>query len=450
MDRHVHVETQLLDAAAALIPEVLEARSIFPVYQPIMDLSTGTVVAVEALARGPAGSPVEFPGMLFAAATRAGKLESLDQLCVTRALEVARDEGDVVPPLVFVNVEPTVLNVGPIAELQAAVRSERFRVVVELTERGLADHPSGMLSVVNLANQDGNAIALDDVGTDPLSLAFLPLVEPDAVKLDMHLLRDPHAPGTIQAATVVSGYAERSGAVVIAEGIESEKDLATAQTLGARWGQGWLFGQPGPLNAITRWPANRQARLRATRPDTRLPSGNPYRVAAMRQPSRTGDKSTVDGLTDYLLSQATRVGSPAVVLASCPDSAAGRALLQRLASVADTAAYVGVIGTALEDDTAEHRIRVMTAPSDEGSADTVLAVAGPHTTVALCIRPGSGDRVDFVLTHDPELVQTLARMLLWQLDTATPWLHPAGGPPRTSPVTSAHHRTSSPAQDHAP
>lgn len=434
-----HVEPDPLDAAAALIPRVLEEGAIFPVYQPIMDLATGTVVAVEALARGPAGSPVESPDALFAAATRAGLMAPLDKVCFTRALQVAQDEWDVVPPLFFINVEPAGLDQAPTPELLAIVRSERFRVVAELTERSLAAHPAGMLSIANLADQDGNAIALDDVGADPLSLAFLPLVEPDAVKLDMHLLRDPHAPGTIEIAAVVSGYAERSGAVVIAEGIETEKDLTTAQTLGARWGQGWLFGRPGPLKAIARWPVNHHARLRPTRPDLRLPSGTPYRVAAMRHYSRTGDQPTVDGLIDYLLSRATCAGSLVVVLAACPGPAAGRALLPRLMSVADTAAFVGVVGTALEAGAAQHRVRVVVAPVDASAdTETVLAVVGPHTTVALCIRPGSDDTVDFVLTHDPELAQTVARMLLWRLDTATPWLHPAGGLPEVSPAAAAH------------
>jgi EAL domain-containing protein (putative c-di-GMP-specific phosphodiesterase class I) len=434
-----HVEAEPPDAAAALIPRVLEERAIFPVYQPIMDLATETVVAVEALTRGPAGSPVEFPDALFAAAARAGLMAPLDKVCFARALQVARDGWDVVPPLVFINVEPAALDLAPTPELLALVRPERFRVVAELTERALAAHPAGVLSIATLANQDGNAIALDDVGADPVSLAFLPLVEPDAVKLDMHLLRDPHAPGAIETAAVVSGYAERSGAVVIAEGVETEADLTTARALGAQWGQGWLFGRPGPLRAIARWPVNRHARLRPTRPDLRLPSGPPYRVAAMRHHSRTGNQPMVDGLTDYLLSRATGAGSPVVVLAACPDPAVGRALLSRLASVADTAAFVGVVGPALEAGTVQHRVRVAAAPVESsGAADTVLAVVGSHTTVALCTRPGSGGTVEFVLTQDPELVQTVARMLLWRLDTAPSWLHPAGGPPRASRTTAAH------------
>src|SRR5262245_58925633 len=112
--------TDHLDAAAALIPQVLRERAIFPLYQPITDLATRTVVGVEALARGPAGSPVEYPDALFAAATRAGLMPVLDKLCFTRALEEARDAREV-PPLVFINAEPAGLHQPPTPDLLAVV-----------------------------------------------------------------------------------------------------------------------------------------------------------------------------------------------------------------------------------------------------------------------------------------------------------------------------------------
>jgi hypothetical protein len=189
------------------------------------------------------------------------------------------------------------------------------------------------------------------------------------------------------------------------------------------------------LEAIARWPLNRHARLRPTRPDLRLPSGTPYRAATTRHYSRTGNRSTVDGLTDYLLSQATCAGSPAVVLAACPDPAVGRALLPRLGSVADRAAYVGVVGTALQAGASQYRLRAVPPIDGSTDTDTILAVVGPQTTVALCIRPGLGDTMDFVLTHDPDLVRTIARMLLWRLDSADSWLDPAGGLPQAIPVS---------------
>ncbi|MEV4348552.1 EAL domain-containing protein [Actinoplanes sp. NPDC049596] len=79
----------------------------------------------------------------------------------------------------------------------------------------------------------GNGVASDDVGADPASLAFLPLIEPDVVKLDMHLVRDPYSAHTQATADAVAVYAERSGAIVLAEGMEEPEDAVNAAALGA-------------------------------------------------------------------------------------------------------------------------------------------------------------------------------------------------------------------------
>jgi hypothetical protein len=176
--------------------------------------------------------------------------------------------------------------------------------------------------------------------------------------------------------------------VVLAEGIETEDDLATAQALGARWGQGWLFGRPGPLSALAGWPVHPYARLRPPRPDLHMPPGTPFSLAAVRHYSRAGDQRMVEALTRHLLSLAASSGPHTVVLSAYPDGAVGPAL-----PGAD-----------------RHPVRLAAAPADW--TETVLAVVSPQATAALCVRPGSGDGVDFVLTHDPDLVHAVARILL--------------------------------------
>jgi EAL domain-containing protein (putative c-di-GMP-specific phosphodiesterase class I) len=81
-------------------------------------------------------------------------------------------------------------------------------------------------------------VALDDVGADPLSLAFMPLLRPDAVKLDLRLVQQRPGPAVVEIMSAVNKYAEHSGALVLAEGIESEQHLTMARALGARLGQG--------------------------------------------------------------------------------------------------------------------------------------------------------------------------------------------------------------------
>jgi len=70
---------------AGELDALLAARNVCPVFQPIVDLGTGEPVAFEALARGPAGSPLAMPDLLFAAARGAGRVHELDRLCQLRS-----------------------------------------------------------------------------------------------------------------------------------------------------------------------------------------------------------------------------------------------------------------------------------------------------------------------------------------------------------------------------
>jgi EAL domain-containing protein (putative c-di-GMP-specific phosphodiesterase class I) len=65
----------------------------------------------------------------------------------------------------------------------------RLRVVVEVTERAVAGDPARLLATVAQAREAGWGVALDDVGAAPASLAVLPFVRPDVIKLDMRLLQ---------------------------------------------------------------------------------------------------------------------------------------------------------------------------------------------------------------------------------------------------------------------
>src|SRR5829696_6474914 len=104
-------------ALAAELREILEAGLVRSVYQPIVDLDTREVVAYEALARGPVGSALERPDLLFDAARACGLLEELEWVCRAAALRGALDAG--LRKTLFVNVEPSLLDVDMPASLVA-------------------------------------------------------------------------------------------------------------------------------------------------------------------------------------------------------------------------------------------------------------------------------------------------------------------------------------------
>ncbi|GAA3383565.1 EAL domain-containing protein [Cryptosporangium minutisporangium] len=314
-----HAPLPVSAPADVTIRAVIDGRLVQPVFQPIVDLATRRVVGMEALARGPAGTTLEMPDRLFAAARAAGVVGELDLLCSERALECAL-AAPVTPPLVFVNAEPGVMD-QPLSPrlLELLLDGLPFREVLEFTERALPAVPGSLLHIAGLVQQWGHSLALDDVGVDPMSLAFLPVLEPEVIKLDMSLVRNPHSEHTRSVCAVVQSEARRTGAVVIAEGIETDDDLVAARELGAHWGQGWLFGRPGTIEQhSSRFDPLAASVLRAPRPGFYESAGGPFEIAAEHG---TVAAATADAVTAALSRLRALVADDTtiVVLASAPD-----------------------------------------------------------------------------------------------------------------------------------
>lgn len=275
-----------------VLDELLAQRRIACVYQPIVDLRSRSVVAYEALARGPAGSSLERPDALFRAAHDAGRLVDLDWACREAAVRGAVEAGLPAGSTLFVNVEAATLGHPPPRRMAGLVReaSERFQIVVEITERALTDRPAELLGAVQQARSLGLAVAVDDVGADPRSLAVMPLLSPDVIKLDLRLVQRRPDAEIASVVNAVVAQIERTGGTVVAEGIETEEHLEAALSIGATVGQGWLFGRPGPLPAPD--PDALTAGIPLTAGPARQPTRNPLDIGApnrslLRKPQAT-------------------------------------------------------------------------------------------------------------------------------------------------------------------
>ena len=187
------------------------------------------------------------------------------------------------------NVEPSVLTgerpewLATLSELAAG----RFAVFAEFTERSLADRPAELLASVERMRRLGIGIALDDVGADPRSLALMPFLAPDVIKLDLRLVQENPSLQVAEIVHAVSAEAERTGALVLAEGIETELHRETALALGARYGQGWLFGRPAPLG-VPGEPVERS--IRVSRRERAARQTSPFEVVSANRPTRRGSK----------------------------------------------------------------------------------------------------------------------------------------------------------------
>lgn len=212
-------------------------------YQPIVDLRTGAVEGVEALARFTA-TPLRPPEDWFNEAEQAGQriaLELATAACALRGLTQLRPEL-----YVTVNISPAAALSGRLGEILLGMDLDR--VVLELTEHApVTDYPA-LTAALAPWRQAGARIAVDDAGGGYASFAHILSLSPEFIKLDVRLVRDIHIDRQRQALTrAITGFAAELGVTVIAEGIETAAELEKVTGLGTALGQGFHLGRPRPL-----------------------------------------------------------------------------------------------------------------------------------------------------------------------------------------------------------
>jgi EAL domain-containing protein (putative c-di-GMP-specific phosphodiesterase class I) len=240
------------------IEDVVQQRLITAVFQPIVHLDSREVVGYEAFARGPAGTRWENPALMFETARQAGIDWELDLVAHAAAFKAALESNLPASMSLFINANPTSVGRKVPTDLAPtlALAYSKLRVFMEMSEQALSVDPDGFLSGIEKARASGWGVSLDNVGLTPNSLALVPFARPDVIKIDVSLVHEqthPHAPRVMNS---VTAHAERTGASIMALGIETEAHLRTGRGLGAVLGQGYLFGRPGPLPATLNNPAN--------------------------------------------------------------------------------------------------------------------------------------------------------------------------------------------------
>jgi EAL domain-containing protein (putative c-di-GMP-specific phosphodiesterase class I)/GGDEF domain-containing protein len=232
------------------VRQILREGSIRTLFQPIVRMPGREVIGYEALSRGPVGCYLETADNLFGFTERAGMLGEVELLCVDRALVNARNlpEGSIL----FINMSMLGLEyiesegLGLTGRVKNAGRSPS-ECVLEITERTYAESASRLRERVAELRKHGFRIAIDDMGTGYSALHVLAELQPDFIKLDKMLVRDlPDEPIKRNLVSAITGFARDSQSIVIAEGVETEDEVETLESLGIELQQGYFFGYPEP------------------------------------------------------------------------------------------------------------------------------------------------------------------------------------------------------------
>ncbi|MBM2622428.1 EAL domain-containing protein [Actinoplanes sp. LDG1-06] len=227
-------------------------------YQPIVRFSDGATVAVEALARwtSPVAGTVH-PDVFVSVAERTGLVAAIDDFVLGQACTDATTLAAIYgrPIDVHVNVSAARLGQAGLEEsvVGALARSgmPASRLVLEITETRRIQDITIAATVVSRLRAHGVRIALDDFGSGYNALAQLHSLPVDIVKLDSTLTDVDIAPDRAEAlCRSVLAICTDLNIVVVAEGIETPSRAHALARVGCPLGQGYLFGQPGPLHRL--------------------------------------------------------------------------------------------------------------------------------------------------------------------------------------------------------
>lgn len=251
-DCRFDVESKRRALRQELLETILDHR-IYSVYEPIVEVESRTVFGYEALARGPEGSRFHSPVALFTAAEDHELVFELDCVCRESGLRGAVDFP--AGTKLFLNIRPTTIHDPSFQSDRLIETLERRQlaptdVVFEISEQESIASFGAFREMRDFYRGLGFQFALDDTGTGYAGLEELLEVEPDYIKIDRAMVsgvdQDPARQDMLAA---LLQLADKMGAQVIGEGLDTLEELEMLGRLGIRFGQGWLFGHPTPLRA---------------------------------------------------------------------------------------------------------------------------------------------------------------------------------------------------------
>ncbi|MBO4981449.1 MAG: EAL domain-containing protein [Lachnospiraceae bacterium] len=228
--------------------DIIKKQKIKPVFQPIVSLKNGKVIAYEALSRV-TGEYKDIPiGEMFDMATRLGCLWKLEKVCRWLAMKKASEKPR--SAQLFLNVDGQVLLDTEFVKGFTKENLERnglktSDIVFEITERSDVENRDLLLKLIKHYEMQGFAVAIDDIGSGYSGLNRLNYLDPQYVKVDYELVHDIHKSKSQRSIVgLMVSYCKEMNHVLIAEGIESKEELECLIQLGVDCGQGFYLAKP--------------------------------------------------------------------------------------------------------------------------------------------------------------------------------------------------------------
>ena len=247
-------------ALMAELHSAIDNNQLFLAYQPKINLGTGTITGVEALARWqhPKLGLIP-PDQFIPMAERTGFIKPLTLWGLEVAMRQSRswlEQGLAVP--VSVNLSPRILHDGSfpdrIEELLEKHGIAPEQLELEITESVIMAEPAHALDILTRISRMGVALSIDDFGTGYSSLGYLKRLPVDAVKIDksfvIHMTNDEDDAQIVRS---ILDLAHNLDLKVIAEGVENREIWDRLRALGCEEAQGYYMSRPLAAPEMTQW-----------------------------------------------------------------------------------------------------------------------------------------------------------------------------------------------------
>ncbi|HEY0632880.1 MAG TPA: EAL domain-containing protein [Thermoleophilaceae bacterium] len=311
--RSGRAQTRRYDAREVILLSSAEQRAqvqavidsddaLAPVFQPIVELSTGRVAGYEALTRFTGADPSRAPDLWFAQARRCGLGPALEAKALAVSLSVP---GRPAGTFLSLNVSPAAL---VSAEVAAVLPRDLSDIVIELTEDEVFSTDIGLDATLSALRDRGARIAVDDAGAGYAGLQQVVRVAPEILKIDRSLITGIDVDASKMALVeALARFASTTGAAVCGEGIETVEELRMLARADATYAQGYALSRPGPA-----WPevdvaiaghtaAELSMGMRVARIDTAGPLSLGDVAAALGQVSSRSELTGAVGMIQRLL-----------------------------------------------------------------------------------------------------------------------------------------------------
>ena len=236
--------------SGGLLEEILSPGGLTVLVQPIIHVASYErgLHGVECLSRGPKGTLFERPDVLFDYVRRKKAELAVDRRVIELALQTCSRIPD--PIRISINVHASSLGRDPdfaayLQEQAGMAGIPISRLTIEIVEHAPMWNKPQFLQTIGELQKLGVMIALDDVGAGQSNYHMILDAAPNCFKVDAFIVKNIHSDPRRRAilASVIKLASELGGSVV-AEGVETEMDLAALTELGIAFMQGYLFSRP--------------------------------------------------------------------------------------------------------------------------------------------------------------------------------------------------------------